>query len=529
MDDQKKFIDIDLNNSLLELMIKFVYSNNFNIKFKDLRLLNEFIKRIDLVKYRNVPHYSNKLIIIKSLLDFKLENKVYDQHILKQLLFETIPTEDVRTEWDIITEPESIDDNDVTIILNYISKRLMLFNLINKSQSFYELYDLGLKKDYNNFDEYIDKLINMISSLNLDVKDITIGNNKKSDYGADDASLSNMIYNVKKQLDNPSLKLKTGIQMLNSMLSDGFETGRVYVLLGKYKGGKSITMLDIALQVMENNDFDFTFYDNKKPCVLYISQENDDKETLERIVSHYFDLFFDMKRYSVESIKDELQKRGFNENKLAFKMRYRPNKSINTQDVENMIDELYEDGYRVVMIVHDYIKRIKSVEHTGEIRLDLAAVIDEFSVIAKTKKVSVLTAMQINREGVRKAEELRTSGQQGIILNLNGSFIGESQGIIENADNAFIILQEEDPDGRKTMSFLDIASRSKKVTSDGKKAINYFSHPYVEDKPGVYNEMKLIQDVNLPTPVSFFFNNSIVTTNEVRKTGPRKIDLSPKD
>ena len=75
-----------------------------------------------------------------------------------------------------------------------------------------------------------------------------------------------------------------------------------------------------------------------------------------------------------------MMERAFSSETCRFVFKYRPSRSITTMDMEAMIHDEYMKGNEVIMIVQDYIKRIKPMEMYKDARhLELGAVVDEFS------------------------------------------------------------------------------------------------------------------------------------------------------
>ena len=52
---------------------------------------------------------------------------------------------------------------------------------------------------------------------------------------------------------SPSRVLRTGMTGLNAMLDGGFQADRVYIIFAQAAGGKSFTMLDLAMQIKKYN------------------------------------------------------------------------------------------------------------------------------------------------------------------------------------------------------------------------------------------------------------------------------------
>jgi hypothetical protein len=168
--------------------------------------------------------------------------------------------------------------------------------------------------------------------------------------------------------------------------------------------------------------------------------------------------------------------------------RYRPSRSINTADIDNMIDDLKLEGYEVRMVVHDYIKRIMPVEYTGDIRIDLGTVVDEFSTIAKKRQIPFVSASQLNRDASKAIEQALESKKNNIGQKLGISHTGESKLMIENADYVFInFIETQASTGKVYLTSKRVKSRGRK-----KSEVEYIAHPFVKD-----NGMLLDEDINL--------------------------------
>ena len=85
------------------------------------------------------------------------------------------------------------------------------------------------------------------------------------------------IYNA---LSNPNRRLITGMQGFNNMTGGGLEATRCYCILGITGGGKSMTLLDIALQIKKYNKNYKAKDPSKTPVIVYLTQENSVIETI---------------------------------------------------------------------------------------------------------------------------------------------------------------------------------------------------------------------------------------------------------
>ncbi len=287
------------------------------------------------------------------------------------------------------------------------------------------------------------------------------------------------------ELKQPSNYLQTGIQCLNTQLGGGYEAGRTYIYLGISGGFKSGLLLHIALWIKKYNEHLKPKDPTKRLCVLYITQENSRKETLARMFSILTNN--DIKNYTPQEAISILRNKGLADEGMNLKILYRPNKSISTDDLYDIIQEIEDEGYEVCALVHDYIKRIRPSTNEKDLRIALGDVVDEFCVLAKTKNIPVISANQMNRSAFSVIENAVNSNKQNISKMLGASYTGESMLVIENADQATIITREfKKSTGKEYLTFNEIKSRGKRTT------LQWFAHPFTEGE----DAMSLEEDVN---------------------------------
>jgi hypothetical protein len=127
------------------------------------------------------------------------------------------------------------------------------------------------------------------------------------------------------------------------------------------------------------------------------------------------------------------------------------------------------------------------------------------SILAKSRKIPVVTANQLNREAYKtlgdvatKANEKENNRHKKTIdqgKKLDASMVSESQLLIENTDVAIGIHREQAPDGSVWLCVKKFKDRS---DTSGQIASNdYFAHPFEKD-----NGMRLKEDGNLEVSYS---------------------------
>lgn len=224
--------------------------------------------------------------------------------------------------------------------------------------------------------------------------------------------------------------------------------------------------------------------------------ENDLYETIERMISFSLGSHVDLRGADVDQIVRTMEE-AFSSETCRFVFKYRQSRSITVGDIDGMIHDLYMQGYEVIMVVQDYIKRLKSMEnHRDQRHLELGAIVDEMSaVVAKRHGIPFVTGMQLNRDAYVKFEAAIKSGKTDAVKELGASNVGESINVYENAD--CVIFQ-----GRVTSEALDgrlfLTMQRAKMRGKRKAGVAYFAQPYDLDEDGDVNEMKLVEDAHLP-------------------------------
>jgi len=176
--------------------------------------------------------------------------------------------------------------------------------------------------------------------------------------------------------------------------------------------------------------------------------ENSIDETIKRIWSHAFGNNSEMSQYEPAQAARMLEEqRIFTPNKPDLPelvIWHRSTKSINTADMNAMLDDLEKEGKECVFLVQDYVKRIRSTVNHKELRFELSIVSDEFSSIAKEREIPILTAMQMNRDAFRQYEASTTmEGQISAVEKMGASNVGESIDLIQNVDKFCPLYKEQ--------------------------------------------------------------------------------------
>lgn len=385
-------------------------------------------------------------------------------------------------------------ENEIIDRINFINvtpladkMRLTLSRLENQDyESFSEIVQ-GIQTDVNS----LAKSIMSRASTALSMPDVAFGNVD---------TLAGAVRKVRNFINDDRRIIKTGIKRLDQFLGGGFQPGRVYLSNGISGGWKSGWLLNVAMWAVQYNDDMVCNDPSRRPCAVYVTQENDIEETMARIFSYIEVIDEKGKAKDEDEILDAMKHYKLTNGRWELRIIYRPKNSISTGDLDTLITEIESEGdLEVKIMIHDYVKRIKPNEVSGDLRIDLGEVANDYSIIAKQRKIPVVSANQLNREAYRtlnevsKGDHAKTKVDQGKALD--PSMISESQMLLENVDVAFGQHREATPDGQVFLTlkkFKDRGSKSVKLA-----AMDYFAHPFSEN-----NGMRLIEDALLDKSLS---------------------------
>lgn len=236
----------------------------------------------------------------------------------------------------------------------------------------------------------------------------------------------------------------------------------------------------------------------KRPTILYITQENSVDETIDRLFSLSCgeDTTDRMRNYTTKEALELLRTKGkltlTVDNNIDIVLMYKAPGSINTADIYNIIEEMSDDGAEVICLIHDYIKKLRSVRPNKELRIELGNIADELKALANEKDIVVISASQLNRDSARTIDSATESNQADLARMLGASNIGESWSMIENSDLVIIVNRERVVSENK----LFLTFKRVKLRNGPDNSIDYFNHPFMP------NEFGLMSDINLEKPLS---------------------------
>lgn len=478
-------ISINLDIIALQLFCNFIVSENKNIHKSNIINLNNLINNLDMSVYQDDNEKLSKIDFIKKGIDARLNYNLNKKElILMHINGGLLDNESNNT-------IEEIDNDEINWINKIVADALKygsIYSYVNKMENLCSKFKAT---DYSSKTDILNEFKDVIFEIQNEFRQSDANASSDLYFSLADDKFDQCIREVYDKVTSPSNKLITGFTGINELLGGGFESKRVYALFGLPSEGKSITLVDFALQIKKYNPGYICKDPTKKPCVVYFTLENSLEESVVRLCE-MVGIEGSMSDYPVDVLINKLKTEGElymnSASPIDLVMIYKPGMSVDTSYLYTIAEDLEDRGYEPIAFVVDYIKRIRSSLDNSDTRVWLGNVINEFKVFASTKDLVMITASQLNRDATSHIDESRKANKSDLVRMLGRSQIGESMLILENLDGAFLIAPEWTPEGQKFLGFQRIKKRYK--ASD----LTFLYYPY-------QGEIKLVEDLNALEPV----------------------------
>lgn len=480
--------DIGILNKLIGLTFK----KNMYITVSILRNLQKLMNQSDFSIYQSKGLIYKRVGFLKKALKAKLDEKLEDESLILTYCRSDLDDPVVEDIINNLPKYKQLNHQEIKFLISYIDDRLhygIIQVYIEKMAEIMEKIEDGEYQTYAQARMMVD---NWVADYNMASRAIRT---KYQDNVLDlnDPNLQDKVSDVLSRLGNTSSIIITGIQMLNEMLSPGFRPGKLYVFLGLTGGYKSAMLLKIVLDCVRYNAK--TYKPKKegyKPYVLYLTMENTKDESFARVYNMTV-AADDPEDHDSGWIVEQLKEKriAYNDD-IGMIIWYEPNRSISTNDIRNIIDELDTQGKEVIMVSFDYIKRIRPQEKAANEKEELKHVTDELRSIACDYLIPVVTAQQLNRSGLATVNNAMRDNKADLARFLGGENVGSAYEVMENADMTIILnLERRRSDGQLFLTCYRIKERYRPYTK-----LDYFNQPFAAN-----NEIMLVDDINEEKPL----------------------------
>lgn len=482
----------------IKLICKFALANNRSIKRSHLLNIRKVLDIMDRSKYYTNQHGDERkryLEFLDRVLEARLDLNYTNPEFIIDYVNGGITAGNTIKKFRIEEfDPDNISLEEIYWVSETISDSLK-YAYINENIS-----DLNeLIANYNSIGDdgkpgekakAVNDLENKIKDMNNMFRKMRSHNNEQEVFSLQDDVYDDIIEQTYTRATDPSCKLFTGMTGFNKLIGGGFETQRVYMLIGLAGEGKSLTLLNLAKQIKMNNLNYKTKDPSKKPAILLLTMENSLYETIERLTELTTGRnISDFK--SSQEVSQAMRNNGLclsDESSIDLIIRYMPNKSIDTSYLYTLAEDLEDEGYELICLIQDHVKRIRSTENNKDERIELGIVVNEFKTFATLKDCVVITNCHLNRDAAKAKQNVENT--KSPLDSYDTSNVGESFLMIDNTDCA-IILSKESNSNRTFMGFKRIKERFK-APYDFKKMYQPF-----ESKDSI----RLVEDIHNRVPV----------------------------
>lgn len=520
--DKKVDINFDLN--ALNLMCSYILSENRNIRRSHLINMRNLFDILDVSLYQNDIEKMKRFNFIRKGLEARILHNLKDPYIVVKYINGGIIDDDVID----LKNFTSMSNDELIWINQTISEALKYAFIYNDIDRMIDICTRFKAADYRSRGAIVQEFEMLVQEIQSKFRRSRVENLSEMTFTLKDGFFDEVVKDIHEQLSNPCNRLVTGMQGINELLGGGFESTRVYMLLGATGVGKSVTLLNLAYQIKKYNKNYKAKDPTKIPVIVYMTMENTVRETVERLFNLTVSPDIDMTKYSPDEVIHLLRTEGelylTDESPIDIIIKYVPDKSVDTSYLYTMTEDLEDEGYEVICLIQDHIKKIRSCYPSSDIRLELGAIVNEFKVFASIKDIPVITNSHLNRDAAKTIEEGSRANKADLTRMLGRSNIGESMLMLDNLDCAFIINTAYDAQANKYMAFKRIKIRYKATHRD------YLNQPFIQG-----NDIKLVEDYYSAVPVfkdslqssveeSNLYNNGLNNTKSKYQNNIKDID-----
>ena len=471
----------------LDFYCRYVISANQNIRVSGLNLVKELFDKVDPDSYGNDIERINRIEFIKRGLEARLVKKINNRDLIIQYINGGLMNKPLLD----TDSMEEISDETLSYLIEQAAE-------LSKSYFVDGIYDeiLKLSTDLKNANykkraDVIRQIQSLTAQLNMKFNKLDDAPNASPMFTLVPGEFEASLADTYSRETSPSRILKTGLAGLNMMLGGGIQANRVYILFAQAAGGKSFTMLDLAMQIKHYNR-DYVPHDPTKiPTIVFLTMENSSDENVSRMMG-MIDTGTTFSDHSFEESVDIFRNGGLGYDKekdpIDIVMIYKPNLSVNTDYLYTLTDKLREIGREPICIFQDHIKRIRPVNKHNDMRLDLGEIVNEFKAFANYANIPVITDSHLNREASKTLDDSSGNNKKDLIRSLGSFNVSESYLMIDNCDVGIIINKEMDSLSNLYMGFKCIKTRTKCY-------LDLFYQPYESN-----NDIKLVEDFNAAIP-----------------------------
>lgn len=486
-----EYLKLSWNVQLLNKIIGYVFKKTKNISNLQLRNVQKLLMNCDYTDYLNRPIIMDRIEFILKALEARLEKKLEDEGIILEYCTPDNSNPVIEEVVKNLDRYKNLNYSEIEFISTFVQDRLTNGIFLNKVKEMKTIIEMMEDNEFPTYADANKRVTEWINDYNMARRQIsTSWNDDVLDFN--DPNIEERVSEINARLGDTSSIIITGIIMLNEMLSPGFRPGKLYMFLGLTGGFKSAMLLKIILDCAKYNAGTYKpKKEGAKPYVLYLTMENTIDESFARVWNMAVEDTDVEKSKPSEIVKRLKEEKIVANDEIGILFAYRPNMSISTADLRDIIDEIESMGREVIMVSFDYIKRIRPQQRAKDEKEMLKNVTNELRQIAIDYQIPVISAHQFNRNALATVNNAMRDGKTDLAKFLGGENVGSAYEVMENPDMSIVLnLERKKDDNQLYLTFYRIKARYRPSTQLG-----YFNQPF---KKG--SSFQLDDDVTTGTP-----------------------------
>lgn len=496
-------LPIKIDITTLDMTIQFLYKEGALKTRKALTNIDKLFKSLDKTIYTEKEvELTNRIWIIEKTLDALLREGLVQDEVVKNYCKTDSECDDYKASiLDQITSAKrQINYEESKYLLKQIDERLAFGYTVTLKHITQELFALLDESDPRSYRVLQDDLYQIANSI-INIKRRTNSLGADQTFSLQEEVFENALFDSMKKLNNRNRIFITGIRHLNTFLAPGYMSTRLYTYLAFPGGGKSQMLLKTAWDIKKYNAGIECKNPDNRPAVLMITMENSIEETVERIFN-MVSSDDDIRNYSPKQVKKMLKKDGLtitDKDNIDIIIKYYPNRSIDTNDLYGIIQDLEDEGIEVIALILDYLKRIKPAEKGQNEKEELKNITNELKDLATYWDIPVITAQQLNRTASAIVDAAIQAKKSDVTKLVGRDGVAGAWEIIENSDVVIIINREKKLGSDEVyMTFKLLKRRYRSSDNDEKlRELEYFNHPYAKG-----SSIRLVDDIELEESIS---------------------------
>ena len=495
-------LKIKFDITRLDMIISFLYKQSVLRTRKTLTNIYKLFQNLDESLISDTPELMARVWIIKTTLRGRLEEGFENDENLMQYCFDQSDCDEYKEKTlKYMLEEKKISYEESKYIVKTIDDTLEFGYVITIKSIIQEIIEQIDDQQYKTYKEVSNDLYEIANSI-INIKRRTTSLGSDQTFSLNTEEFEEVIEDSLQKLKDRNRVFITGIQRLNTLLSPGYLSKRLYIYLAFPGKGKSTILLKSALDIKRYNAGIKTKDPDKRPAVLLLTLENDIPETIERLYNMAVD-GDDIRNFTAKQVKRKMREKGHlkltAEDNIDIIIKEYKNRELDTNDLYTIINDLEDDGVEVIALIVDYIKRIRPVERANDEKTELKNISNELKELAKYFDIPVITAQQLNRSGASVVDAALQAKKEDVTRLVGRDSIAGAWEIIENSDFCCIINPEVKSDTQELYLTFKLLKRRYRSSEENEKLrrLEYFNQPFEPN-----NEIRLLDDINLPAPLA---------------------------